>query len=222
MFSSTFDILPSKIFQANIKISKDILDKVPRTPDQISYFAKHLGNYIVKPQTIVKDHKDYYVAKDDLTNTWYMCLRQVMMIDIDLKFYDNSECALKELRDSDLLFELYKSHSGYHAFCVSQTFNYDDNNTHKIMFDLGCDYFYIVWASIRGWSVRLNFKKKELLERLKDSSLTEPLYTYLGLIGNLNAPINMKLKKLIKKHLNYSNRYINYPVIKSFIINSNN
>jgi hypothetical protein len=224
MFSATFSSFSQNVNASktsNASNLKKVVDKVPRTPEHIAYFAENLGHLIVKPQTVVRDHNDYYVAKDNLSNTWYMCLRHVMMIDIDLKHHDDAVSALQPLRSSNLLFELYKTHNGYHAFCVSQPFDYTDTSAHKIMFDLGCDYFYIVWVSLRGWSVRLNFKSGEFMERLQNKDetwLAEPLYTYLGAIGNTDVLVDAKLDRLVKKHVKYAEKYADYPVAQSYKI----
>ena len=108
-----------------------------------------------------------------------------MMIDID--FYKDSEKIIitdenykekiskkqAEIIDkiedyallNDLRFRIYRTRNGIHAFLINRYANYTNYHDLKIMLDLGCDFFYIAYSRIRGWSVRLNRKEKE--EKIK-------------------------------------------------------
>ena len=39
--------------------------------------------------------------------------------------------------------------------------NYKDNSSIQMMLDLDCDFYYVIYSYLRGWSVRLNKKKQE-------------------------------------------------------------
>ena len=59
------------------------------------------------------------------------------------------------------------------------------------MLDANCDFYYIVYASIRGWSVRLNKKEKE--------KINKPLYKNIKRIGY--GKINPDLLNLVNLHI---------------------
>lgn len=217
MFSNTFSTLSTKVKNMSEVDSTSEINNHSRTAENIAYFALHLGHKLIKPQTVVRDHQDFYVACDDLTKTWYMCMRYVMMIDIDFKDHTDTENIIPRLQASEHLFDVYKTGKGYHAFCLSKRFDYTSTDTHRLMLDLGCDYFYVVWISLRGWCVRVNMKRKEMMDRLCSSNtndLCAPIYSYIGRFGNTTIPIDLEIQSIVRKHIRYSKTYMNYPVAK--------
>lgn len=135
---------------------------------------------VVKPQRLIQDDKDWYIAQDLKTNTFYICYRTLLMVDIDfykendikisdldwkIKTIEQQKRLIDKIEDyallNDLTFRIYRTRNGLHAFLVSKLSNYKNYADLKIMSDLGCDYFYIAYSRIRGWSVRLNRKTTE-------------------------------------------------------------
>lgn len=142
----------------------------------LSYVMAHS---MLKPQRLLVDDNDYYVAVDLFTNTYYMCYRDVMMIDID-RYKTNGELPVDTLEDikiklskhPKLFFRIYSSRNGYHIFVINKSMNYKSDESIRLMSELGCDFYYIVYSYLRGWSVRLNKKKGE--ENI------DTLYTWVG------------------------------------------
>ena len=130
----------------------------------LSYVMSHS---LLKPQRLLLDDDDYYVAIDMYTNTYYICYRDLMMIDIDrYKSKDDTTDTLNDIKVKlsnypELFFRIYSSRNGYHIFVINKSMNYKSDESIKLMYDLGCDYYYIVYSYLRGWSVRLNKKKGE-------------------------------------------------------------
>ena len=142
----------------------------------LSYVMAHS---VLKPQRLLVDHEDYYVAIDLFTNTYYMCYRDLMMIDID-RYKSTDETSVDTLEDiklklskhPELFFRIYSSRNGYHVFVINKSMNYKSNESIQLMSELGCDFYYMVYSYLRGWSVRLNKKKGE--------ENTDVLYTWVG------------------------------------------
>lgn len=131
---------------------------------------------IIKPQRLLFDHEDYYIASDLLTNTYYICYRDLMMIDIDrYKRTDSDtleEIKMKLGKHPELYFRIFSSRGGYHVFVLNKSMDYKADSSIRLMHELGCDFYYIVYSFLRGWSVRLN--KKEGEEK------TDDLYQWVG------------------------------------------
>lgn len=148
-------------------LCKDIdIDSMPRSAETVVHIAPIMLQGVKREQELVETNKDYYVAKDISTNTYYMCYKNVLMIDIDIHKLQS------ELSEADVLkhfsgierhcFKIYKSRNGYHVFCLSRTFEYRDKTTVDFMLTNFSDFYYTVYSYIRGWSVRLkkNLPKK--------------------------------------------------------------
>ena len=145
----------------------------------LSYVMAHS---MLKPQRLLVDDDDYYVAVDLFTNTYYICYRDVMMIDVDR--YKSPSQKSTETCDTleniktklsaypDLFFRIYASRNGYHIFVINKSMDYKSDESIRLMSDLGCDFYYMVYSYLRGWSVRLNKKKGE--------ENTDNLYTWVG------------------------------------------
>ena len=158
----------------------------------VTLLAQSLKNCLNKPQRLIHDDEDYYIACDMHTNTYYVCYKSLMMIDID--YYKNnnidnirSEC----IRDNSKLFRIYKSRNGIHAFLISHSSTYTDPNAINLMLDLDCDFYYTVYSYLRGWSVRLN---------RKETDVSDELYNFIEDIGT--GKPDERLEKLVNLHIN--------------------
>lgn len=148
-------------------------------------FSSKCINYIIRPQILYKDHKDYYIAYDTLKKVKYICFRELLTIDIDINgsyilidsFIINYFNSFK-----DECFSIHKTRNGYHVFVLSRAFDYKTKESVKFMLENLCDFYYCCYSNVRGYSVRLSKKDNE----------STPIYTYLGIFGN---------KSLIKQNL---------------------
>lgn len=147
----------------------------------VKILSRIMSHSILKPQRLLVDNDDYYVAIDLFTNTYYICYRDLMMIDIDRYKHidkDNQDIdILDEIKNklkkyTEFFFRIYASRNGYHIFLINKSMDYKSDQSIQLMSDLGCDFYYIVYSYLRGWSVRLNKKKGE--------ESTDILYTWIG------------------------------------------
>lgn len=171
-----------------------------KTVMMVKALAPSLTNAIRKPQRLLHDDEDYYVAIDCRTNTYYVCYRTLLMIDID--FYKDlatvdvivdkfkQYVAQKSAEGHPLRFRLFKSRNGVHAFLVSQASSYRDDQTVEMQLELGSDFYYVVYSFIRGWSVRLN-------KKVADTS--DLLYQHICDVGD--AISDEDLLKLVDLHI---------------------
>lgn len=174
---------------------------LPKTPETVIRIAPLLLSKIKRPQILIDSTPDYYVAKDTQTNTIYMCYRDVLMIDIDLKHNPNvtqSDITQHFSNIQGYCFKVYKSERGYHVFCLNKRFEYRDIETVKFMIDNQSDFYYCVYSYIRGFSVRLNPKFKDQVGKC--------IYTLVDTVGDVNL-IDEFISKLVDKHVEYAKKY---------------
>ena len=160
-----------------------------RTPKCVELMRDQLAEHVVRPQILIKDARDYYIAKDTLKKTEYICFKNLMMLDIDFKdSYMFTDTFIKNYFNSidNMCFVIHKSKNGYHVFVVSKKFDYTSRESVRFMLENFCDFYYCCFSYIRGYSVRLSPKEGE--ER--------PIYTSLGLFGNLSL-LDRNLLKLV-------------------------
>lgn len=184
----------------------------PRTFESITELESVFEKLISKPQELIEDHVDYYVARDIFTNTVYICYRDLLMLDIDIYKAPYTDI-LELLGGTEYLFDVYKTRNGYHAFCVSNTFEYNTRATVEFMNNMGSDFFYNFYSYLRGCCVRLNRKMREYFEMMsyEDRSQAPMIYHYIGTFGR-GIP-NERLVQLVKLHYEYVKRYnMNTPV----------
>lgn len=107
-------------------------DILPKNVDTVITSAPFLLQSIKREQQLIETNKDYYVARDILTNTFYICYNNVLMLDLDTT--SNIDDVLTKLeQETDKCFSIYKSHNGYHIFCLSHRFEYRDKRTCDFM-----------------------------------------------------------------------------------------
>jgi len=126
------------------ELLQDIIDTAP-------YYLQGIN----REQILIDTHKDYYIARDIMTNSVYMCFRNLLMLD-----FDNVD-GIVELLTSDKThsWKIYKTTRGFHAFCVSHEYEYRKRETVELMLkykDIDIDY--IRFCYLRGYCVRLNKK----------------------------------------------------------------
>lgn len=154
-------------------------DKFIRTcPEPVSleilrdkYFPKIQRMYETSRNTLKKlavhSQDNLIVGLDVFNNIWSICTKDLLMIDFDYKLGFTQEDALdlvekyaKFMHDSgrDLLFHMYKTDRGLHAFLVNKTINNLDEEALTMMVDMCNDPDYIAYTMVRGYCCRLSPK----------------------------------------------------------------
>ena len=156
-------------------------------------------------QTILENTADYYIAHNAINDMIYINMKNVLMLDID----SNNPEFLDKIKDSTETFDVYKSGSGYHAFCISKTFDYKDINSYANIVELySSDCLYVLFSYVKGWCVRLNLKHNETRENV---------YEYIGRFGQANPTntnINNYCLNLVNLHIEKTKEYITSPKMK--------
>lgn len=79
----------------------------------------------------------------------------LMVLDYDNLSY-NEVCNI--LEEVDETFTIYETYNGYHAYCISSTYNRKNYKTLQLMYELKCDQVYISFCYEYGYCVRLSNK----------------------------------------------------------------
>lgn len=191
---------PKEILEyvSNNGVNAEIIEKTKRS----------LLHSISKPQHLIESNKDYYIAVDMYTCTYYICFKELMMIDIDLgksvgDVQDIHKYLESLINPNNNAIKIYKSLHGYHLFLVDQPRIYNDIQNIILMNSLGCDYYYSIYSYLRGYSIRLNRKNyQQDLNKLND------IYSYVGFFGSTNL-INQELDRLSNIHFDSIKIYQN-------------
>jgi hypothetical protein len=174
------------------KISKDITKS-----EDIIHLAPSFIDGVKREQRLIKGSRDYYIARDLVTNTVYICFKHLLTIDIDDKNLD-LHLIINHFQMIPETFRIYSSPRGYHIYCTSKEFDYRSEESVKLMFENFCDPYYCVYTYIRGYCTRLNNKF---------DNYGECVYKYVTKVGNI--PENERLLKLVNKMESQSKRYKN-------------
>lgn len=186
-------------YMNNSSFREHLIEKEGYTTKIVKELASFLRSKMIRPQELCHDDDDYYIAIDRMTSTVYLCYRTLLMVDID--FYKNGKEGkeytvdelmqqIKDYSQDKYTFAVYKTRNGLHAFLISEENSYKDDKSLQIMLDLNCDFYYIIYSYLRGWSVRLNKKEND----------TPDIYSYIGIVGKKKP--NKNLVKLVNLHIN--------------------
>jgi hypothetical protein len=156
-------------------------------------------NYIIN-----KDTDDYTIGTqyNKSTNQRIMDIisfKNLMVLDYDVdKKVESKDLKQKKLElletienrlsETEYQFLVYETYSGYHLYCISHIFRYNEHSVHKLMEMLGCDKFYIGFTRYVGFAVRINKKPN------RDEVYIERFVKKI----NENIPCIDKLVNLIK------------------------
>jgi hypothetical protein len=124
-------------------------------------------DYVIKKET-----NDYILGTqyNKITNERIMDIisfKHLLVLDYDVpKNTDDLQTAKQKLlqhitnilKNTNYQFHIYETYKGYHVYCVSKSFDYNDHTVHKLMKELGCDHFYIGFTRYVGFVVRINKK----------------------------------------------------------------
>ena len=201
--------IPNKFFRYFL------LSKLGKNVKSIKLLSTYVLRTLIKPQHLINDHKDYYVAVDMATRTGYICYKNLLMLDLDfyklsVKFdvkvtkKDRITLLTTQLKSKcsrlpDHLFRIFSTRNGIHAFLVSNPMDRTKDDTIKLQLKMGSDFYYVVYSYLRGWSVRLNRKRAEINEESNKSTKITSLYQDLGTIGT--GQNNKHLNDLVDLHI---------------------
>ena len=157
---------------------------------------------VKRDQILIKTRNDYYIARDVLTNTVYICFKDLLTIDIDIDVNidndndndndnrgDSDEKIMEHFSKLQETFRIYKTSRGYHVYCTSKRFTYRNRDTIHYMLSNLCDKYYCVYSYIRGFSTRLNNKF---------NNEGQILYKYIGKTSGEEDPDLVKLVNLME------------------------
>lgn len=185
---------------------KFLLEKEGKTLKIVKLMAPHMVPAIVKPQRLLVDDDEYYIAQDTLTNTFYICYRRLVMCDVDLDSEEAKNDYLDWLRhqcemNPEWKFAVFKTRKGFHVFPLHTL--YDDRDAGiEMQLRLRTDFYYTVFTYLRGSSVRLNPKKGDIA----------PIYEFCGLFGV--GEVNEEADQLVRLHFVLQFQFQNVGVSK--------
>lgn len=169
------------------------------------YLTKLLKSYcdflkptIIKPQKLLNNSNDYYVAMDMITNTKYICFKNFCILDFDINKNDfqTKEDILNYINHNNFLnhtpYMLVETRKGFHIYLLDKPREYNNLDTFEFLLDFQCDKWYKLYCYMRGFSIRLNFKEGD----------TKLMYN-MKLVNKTKKKYDLKLYKLFMKHLEY-------------------
>jgi len=196
----------------NSEIQRNEIQRIPEMGniEDIPFFKEQLiSSLITKKQEKIYSESDFYVARDVLTNTRYICFKDFLTIDIDnhKKECDSGLETLYEFcsENPDYLFAVYQSSNGFHIFCLSHKKYYKDNIDFQLK--LKSDYFYAIFSNIRGYSIRLNRKMADYMSYMRHKDTTPSIYKFIQNIGTGQG--DPRLLELMKIHDLYVKKFEN-------------
>src|SRR5579863_8787164 len=183
------------------KFREFVVGKCGKSYKTIVKIAPIMRMGMLRPQRLLLDSDNYYLACDMITNTYYLCYKYLMMIDID--FYKQSETPesgaeviqkfQNDIRENPQnCWRLYRTKGGIHAFLTSKEAMYSSKESIEVMLKFQGDFNYVIYSYLRGWCVRLNRKQQE----------EKVVHDHIETIGNSSLEIP-ELVKLVELHLRF-------------------
>jgi hypothetical protein len=193
---------PEKVYNEEY-IEDYILDNFGLNYESVVSISEKYRMSLRKPQRCICSKENFYIGIDMNTNIYYLCMKNVMMIDID---YDKSN-TIKNKEDvldmcqnlhktDNLNFSLYSSTNGMHIFITNKYFNYNDKKTIELMIKMDSDKKYIYFSYLRGFCVRVNPK-----------NLQDKPYQHIKDFGDQFDNINYFINLHLQLYDNFSNIY---------------
>jgi sugar-specific transcriptional regulator TrmB len=182
--------------QKNNYTEMQAIDLAITDSDDVVNLAHRFISGVKRPQHLIKTRDDYYIARDTLTNTVYICFRNLLTIDIDRDF--ENDIIINHFTRIPETFRIYRSKRGYHIYCTSREFEYRSKESVDFMLNNNSDPYYCVYSYIRGFCTRLNNKFTDCGENI---------YNYVGKVGD--KPEITRLVKLTEIMMKLSKNYKN-------------
>ena len=127
----------------------------------------------IKEHIEICDNKNVQVTYNSRNGLFLLCFPDLLMVDFDTDEKMDKDQALWKLREyvhlhkqNDLLFHVYETDRGIHAFLVNRLIDKDDQEAAKSMLQLCSDAMYVGYIPFRGFCVRLS--PKFIGSKLKD------------------------------------------------------
>lgn len=126
-----------------------------------------LSKSISGAKILIHEQDHLVIGFDIYTNIFSLCNKEILMIDFDYKegitrkdiIARVSNFCDKMLKEGEeMLFAMYDTDRGVHAFLVNKYIHFASSEALKIMVDMCSDEMYIGYAEVRGFCVRLNPK----------------------------------------------------------------
>ena len=141
------------------------------------YFPKIQSIYETSKSAVKKlevhSQNNLIIGLDVFNNIWSMCTKDLLMIDFDYKLGFTQQDALDLVaryaefmhsNEHDVLFHMYKTDRGLHAFLVNRTISNLDEEGLNMMIDMCNDPDYIAYTMVRGYCYRLSPKTNVKVE----------------------------------------------------------
>lgn len=153
-------------------------------------FNNIIVNYIPKrynlPLIYSFDHEvGVSQERANLSNyIYYIKFYEMLILDFDKITFEEVTERLKPL--NKLLFRIYKTFNGYHAFCISDKISYNSNEAIEIARITNCDPWYIIYFKYHAYCIRIS---------AKHNRNEENVHTFVSDFGE--GIINKDLEKLV-------------------------
>lgn len=166
--------------------------------DEFYLLSIYLKYYLKKPQQLIEDNDEYYIALDMVTNTKYICFKSFCVIDFDVNKnnFENKDDIINYINQLDILknicYYIVETFNGYHLYLLDEERQYDDFQSFKFIMKFNSDIYYKFYCYLRGYSIRLNLKNNH-----------DYVIKNIKLINKSKNKINNKLFNLFKMHLKH-------------------
>ncbi len=157
--------------------------------------CNYLKVYLSKPQRLLQDNSEYYIAIDMLTNIKYICFKNFCILDFDINKnnFETKNDILKYIDNNNLLnrvpYYIVESERGYHIYLIDKERTYNNMESFYFINQFSSDKIYKFYCYLRGYSIRLSLKDGDSY-----------LYKNIKFVNKNNKIINSKLNYLFKMH----------------------
>jgi hypothetical protein len=162
----------------------------------ITSMVNYLIHYINKPQRLLEDNDNYYVAIDLFTSIKYICFKDLCILDFDINKnnYTTKEEILNYINNNKILNEIVyyrvETPRGFHIYLMDKPRLYNNIETFHFLNNFESDIYYKFYCYMRGFSIRLSLKNNDTY-----------IYNSIKLINKDKQKPNNRLNKLFYSHL---------------------
>lgn len=141
----------------------------------VEYILNSLKHKIRKPQQLLFDDDEYYVAIDCSTHTKYICYKSLCILDFDVgkSGFETKQDIYKYIKQHEILntipYFLTETQNGIHIYLLDKPRDYNDPETLWFITQFRCDFYYSLYCYLRGFSIRLSLKDNETYPIIKYS-----------------------------------------------------